>query len=167
MNIGCKIIYSITWRFQVNLQTNSGTRVAVGIFLIFSTIQGFSRATYILHIFAGLCLSGHMNRCDPDQYGSANNSPQYASVHWHNLFCLESPHLFDTLVCAVRTFCNYWADVNLKNINRFLENFFNNTQWIQTKEHLEGKDILTQVRAFFSVLFCGSIVASKRGTQVI
>lgn len=37
-------------------------------------------------------------------------------------------------------------------MNRFLENFFVNTQWIQTKEHLEGKDVLTQVKLFRTFL---------------
>lgn len=116
------------------------------------TIQVLSRATYILHIFAGL----YQDVWIDVTLISANSSPRYASMHWHNLFYLASPHLSDTAACAVRTFCNYWADINLKNMNRFLENFFGNTQWIQTKEHLEGKDVLTQVRLFCTFLWKGS-----------
>jgi len=38
-------------------------------------------------------------------------------------------------------------------MNRCLDNFFISTQWTQTKEHLEGKDILTQARLFCTVLW--------------
>lgn len=47
-------------------------------------------------------------------------------------------------------------------MNGYLENFFINMQGIQTKEQLEGNDILTEVSLFISALFCGRIVTSKR-----
>lgn len=46
-------------------------------------------------------------------------------------------------------------------MNGFLENFFIYMQGIQTKEQLEGNDILTEVSLFISVLFCGRVVARR------